>query len=532
MASEPPDLPGTGRRLARALAGAPATVRVKLVLAFLVIAALLVLVGVLGLRVLGQANARVERLGTLQLRSATYQALEAYATDLRMMLGVRAAGQPTLTPYTGGATIGGGRQWELSDDAAAFALSQVEVGADEATFGFVPPADDERVLTRIRHDYRVVAAALTRISALDRRGVPGYEAQPHLTIATAADNDLTARAVDLAQRSANETTLLIAANRSAYASSRDLVIAVGAISVVLALGLGMALSWSFVGPIQRTEARLAEIAAGEFTGKLRVPNRDELGSLAANVNRMNDELRRLYGELQEASRHKSEFLAQMSHELRTPLNAIIGFSQVLRQRLVGEINAKQEEYLDDVIASGNHLLSLVNEVLDIEKVEAGQIELELTTVSLREALTRSAALVRDRATGAGIRLSLDLAADVDLVEADDRRLQQVVSNLLANAIKFTPSGGSILVATERRGDVVRVSVSDTGPGVADADRERIFEEFQQTPLGVRQGEGTGLGLTLARRFVELHGGRIWMESVLPSGSRFVFTLPLGEVAPS
>ena len=135
-------------------------------------------------------------------------------------------------------------------------------------------------------------------------------------------------------------------------------------------------------------ARLAEIAEGDFSGRLAVPNRDELGSLAANVNRMNDELRRLYGELETASRHKSEFLANMSHELRTPLNAIIGFSEVLRQRLFGELNAKQEEYLDDVLASGNHLLSLINDVLDLSKVEAGQIELEPTTFSLRDALER------------------------------------------------------------------------------------------------------------------------------------------------
>ncbi len=152
---------------------------------------------------------------------------------------------------------------------------------------------------------------------------------------------------------------------------------------MLALVLGLLLSWSLIGPIQRTEARLAEIAAGDFSGRLDVPNRDELGSLAANVNRMNDELRRVYGELETASRHKSEFLANMSHELRTPLNAIIGFSQVLRQRLFGEINEKQEEYLDDILSSGNHLLSLINDVLDLSKVEAGQVELEVAAFSLR-----------------------------------------------------------------------------------------------------------------------------------------------------
>ena len=274
-------------------------------------------------------------------------------------------------------------------------------------------------------------------------------------------------------------------------------------------------------PIQRTESRLAEIAAGDFSGRLDVPNRDELGSLGANVNRMNDELRRVYGELETASRHKSEFLANMSHELRTPLNAIIGFSQVLRQRLFGEINEKQDEYLDDILSSGNHLLSLINDVLDLSKVEAGQVELEVAPFSLREALERGVVMVRERAVKNGVQLSLELAPDVDVVRGDERRLRQVVFNLLSNAVKFTPAGGSVTVTTARVDGEVHVSVTDTGPGIALADQERIFDEFQQTDVGVQHGEGTGLGLALSKRLVELHGGRIWVESEPGRGSRFV-----------
>ena len=295
---------------------------------------------------------------------------------------------------------------------------------------------------------------------------------------------------------------------------------------MLALGLGLILSWSLISPIQRTEARLEEISAGNFSGRLDVPNRDELGALARNVNRMNDELRRLYGELEATSQHKSEFLANMSHELRTPLNAIIGFSQVLRQRLFGEVNAKQEEYLDDILSSGNHLLSLINDVLDLSKVEAGQVELEVATFSLREALERGVVMVRERAAKNGVRLTLEPAPDVDLVDGDERRLRQVIFNLLSNAVKFTPEGGSIVVATSRADGEVQVSVTDTGPGIAPGDQERIFEEFQQTDVGAEQREGTGLGLALSKRLVELHGGRIWVESEPGHGSRFVFTLPI------
>jgi len=523
-----PTLAATKNRIVGAVARAPAHVRTKLLVAFLVIAALLVLVAVLGLRVLGQANARVETLGTIQLRSSAYQTLAAYATDMRMMLAVRAAGRPLVTGYTGGPNLPGGRRWILSDDDASFALSQVEVGADESTFGFVPPPADELVLGRIRRDYATVDRALAKIKTLDSRGVKGYTAQPFLATAIAADNDLVNRATNLAQRTSAETAVLIAANHHAYVSSRDLFVAVGGISVLLALGLGLFLSWALVDPIQRTESRLAEIAEGDFSGRLDVPNQDELGSLAANVNRMNDELRRLYGELEAASRHKSEFLANMSHELRTPLNAIIGFSQVLRQRLFGEINEKQQEYLDDILSSGNHLLSLINDVLDLSKVEAGQVELEVAAFSLREALERGVVMVREPAAKSGVRLSLESAPDVDIVEGDERRVRQIAFNLLSNAVKFTPEGGSVVVATERVGEEAQISVTDTGPGVAPEDQERIFEEFQQTDVGVMEREGTGLGLALSRRLVELHGGRIWVESEPGRGSRFVFTLPLGE----
>jgi signal transduction histidine kinase len=207
------------------------------------------------------------------------------------------------------------------------------------------------------------------------------------------------------------------------------------------------------------------------------------------------------------------------------LNAIIGFSQVLRQRLFGPINAKQEEYLDDILTSANHLLALINDVLDLSKVEAGQIELEVAPFSLREALERGVVMVRERATQEGVEVALADSPEVDVVDGDERRIRQVIFNLLANAVKFTPAGGAVDVSAAQVNGEVRISVADTGPGVPAADRERIFEEFQQTDLGVEQQEGTGLGLALSKRLVELHGGRIWVESELGKGSAFVFTLP-------
>ena len=316
------------------------------------------------------------------------------------------------------------------------------------------------------------------------------------------------------------------------------------------IGLSVLLARRLVRPIGHMRTAAARIGAGAYDERVELRRRDELGGLADELNRMaaslqasvqgleqkveerTRELQQALAELSQkgrqlevASEHKSHFLANMSHELRTPLNAIIGFSQVLRQRLFGEINAKQEEYLDDILASGNHLLELINDVLDLSKVEAGQVELDVATFSLREALERGVVMVRERATRNGVRLSLEVAADVDLVDGDERRIRQVVFNLLSNAVKFTPKGGSVVVASARENGEVLVSVTDTGPGIAADDRERIFEEFQQTDVGVRQREGTGLGLALSKRLVELHGGRIWVESELGQGSRFVFTLP-------
>jgi signal transduction histidine kinase len=515
--------------LARLVARAPGTVRTKLMLAFLTIAALLVVLAVLGLRVLGQANERVERLAVLQLRSATYQALEAHAADLQQTLGARAAGDPTITLYTGGKNLQGGQQWTLADLAVANTLSQIEVATTEQLFGFVPPPPDERELQQIRSDYAAITRALTHIQQLDRAGVTAYDRErPYVSAARTKGDDLHELAQDLSFKAQAETEGLVKTNGNEYASSRNLFIGVSAASVALALGLGLLLSWSLIGPIRRTEARLAQITEGDFTGRLDVSSRDELGSLAANVNRMNDELRRVYGELETASRHKSEFLANMSHELRTPLNAIIGFSQVLRQRLFGEINEKQDEYLDDILSSGNHLLSLINDVLDLSKVEAGQVELEVAPFSLREVLERGVVMVRERAVNNGVHLSLELAPDVDVLRGDERRLRQVVFNLLSNAVKFTPAGGSVNVSTARVEHEVYVSVTDTGPGIALADQERIFDEFQQTDVGVQHGEGTGLGLALSKRLVELHGGRIWVESALGRGSSFVVAMPSEE----
>jgi signal transduction histidine kinase len=230
--------------------------------------------------------------------------------------------------------------------------------------------------------------------------------------------------------------------------------------------------------------------------------------------------------LEITSGHKSEFLASMSHELRTPLNAVIGFSDVLLERMFGELNERQEEYVRDIRDSGQHLLELINEILDLSKVEAGRMELEPALLSLPALLEQGLALVRERAARQRLEVSLAVAGDVGEVWADEIKLKQVVVNLLTNAVKFTPVGGRIDVDARVVGEEAVVSVRDTGVGIASSDQERIFEAFQR---GDRRAsvEGTGLGLTLSKRFVELHGGRMWVESALGAGSTFAFAIPVG-----
>jgi GAF domain-containing protein len=243
---------------------------------------------------------------------------------------------------------------------------------------------------------------------------------------------------------------------------------------------------------------------------------------------------RLFREIEEksrqieaANRHKSEFLANVSHELRTPLNAIIGFSEVLGERMFGELNEKQAEYTEDILSSGRHLLALINDILDLSKIEAGRMELEVTTFHLPDAIENAILLIRERASRHGIKLDRVIDDRLSDFKGDERKVKQILVNLLTNAVKFTPEGGQIKVGARLGDSAVVISVTDTGIGVAREDQEAIFEEFRQASGNyARKREGTGLGLTLTRKFVELHGGKIWVASELGKGSTFTFTLPI------
>jgi two-component system, NtrC family, sensor kinase len=231
-------------------------------------------------------------------------------------------------------------------------------------------------------------------------------------------------------------------------------------------------------------------------------------------------------QLEVASQHKSEFLANMSHELRTPLNAIIGYSELLEEEAGDLDGGRLVPDLQKIAAAAKHQLSLINDILDLAKVEAGRMELEVADFDLATAIDNALTLVHERASRRGIALGRAIDKSVGNTRGDERKVTQILLNLLSNALKFTPEGGRVDVRATVNGELVEVSVADTGVGIAPEDQEAVFEEFRQVGKSHKKAEGTGLGLALCRKFVELHGGRIWVKSELGQGSTFTFALPV------
>ena len=318
----------------------------------------------------------------------------------------------------------------------------------------------------------------------------------------------------------------------------------------LLLGLGLAfvasylLARTFSAPILRLQRGAARIGAGDLSARIDVQSGDEIEALANEFNKMAAQLEEYTtglekmvsqktAQLEQANRHKSEFLTNMSHELRTPLNAIIGFSDVLREQYFGELNAKQMEYAHDIHQSGQHLLSLINDILDLSKIEAGRMELNESRFHLPTTIDNALVLIRERALELNLSVKADIAAEIGDFVADERKVKQILINLLSNAVKFSHPNGWVLLTASRGTKEVVISVQDAGDGVALDDQAAIFEEFHQLNRpGSAKQEGTGLGLALARRFVELHGGRIWVDSQPGNGATFSFSLPDREMAPA
>jgi signal transduction histidine kinase len=503
--------------LVRAIGRVRLPLGAKLIGGFTLIAALLGVAIVLGLVALGDSNSRGKQLLSLQKETAYEQLLLTDADNLAKLLGNR-----TTLGSDAGSSPSGLLLLSLVDSNISSALGTLRKDLGSA-------ASLRRTNPVLARQVQLALSGFqSKLGEIERNDARGRSiTQGDVIFIESNMANLRNILSKLGSSTRSRARNLVAQNDQAFGASRDLLIGVGAGSLALALVLGLLLSWSVVAPLRRTETRLDEIADGEFAGDLAVANRDEIGSLAAKVNRMSDQLERAYRELETASRHKSDFLATMSHELRTPLNAIIGFSEVLHEQMFGELNERQLAYVNDVLEAGKHLLSLINDVLDLAKIEAGRMDLELAQVALPDILRSAISMHSDRADRGGIDLSLHTDPEDITITADERRLRQVVFNLVSNAVKFTPTAGRVEITARAQNEHVEVAVADTGPGIAPEELETIFEEFEQTATG-KEVEGTGLGLPLSRRLVELHGGRLWAESEPGKGSTFRFTLPVKQ----
>lgn len=492
--------------LPRLVARAPFTVYTKLIGAFFTIVALLIIFGLVVIQVLSGINHRSEDLSKLRRKVAAFRQLQHDTTA--QLYGVTTA---LLSPE------------ERMLESALRQLHQFRYDLERLQF---VTKDEAELFSKIRDQHEQLIQVITRMVELTR----GLE----ITKANQIRNTKIVPLADSLERLTNEMVNRAEADietkvdesKRAYIMSRWVVIGFAVGSIGLAILLGYAVSSSLMGPVMLMDKQLGQIASGDFSKQVDVPNRDELGTLANNLNRMNNELSLLYLQLETANRHKSEFLAQMSHELRTPLNAIIGFSQMLEKRVFGGLNEKQMEYVQDIHTSGRHLLSLINDILDLAKVEAGRMDLNLSQFDVPSTLEGTLTLVKEKAAGHNITLTLDVDRQLNTFIGDQRKFKQILLNLLSNAMKFTPDGGRVSVSAKRKDGNMEVSVSDTGFGIAAENQAAIFEEFRQVSDGkAEKSEGTGLGLAITKKFVELHGGRIWVESSPGKGSTFTFSLP-------
>jgi signal transduction histidine kinase len=401
------------------------------------------------------------------------------------------------------------------------------------------PAERE-IIQKIRAGQEEAMTVVADIANLVRDGK--VEAATELQIER---EDPLYRSIDaLVRQVADHENARVAALRASIdAANRRSIVVMGAFalaSVGLALVGGFVISWAFILPVRAADAFLSDVASGKFGGVVEVANKDEFGALADRLNETTRELARLDFEqrqtadalrslnlrLEQASRAKSEFLANMSHELRTPLNAILGFTEMMIDDLYGEIPAELKEPLADIQTNGKHLLRLINDVLDLSKIEAGRMELALGDYAPEDVVGTVRASLRSLANEKGIDLVTQVEENLPDAYGDSKRITQCLLNLVGNALKFTRQG-RVSIGVARQGDLLRYRVSDTGIGIPADQIDAVFAEFRQVDATTtRDFGGTGLGLSITKKFVEMHGGRIWVESELGKGSTFYFTIPL------
>ena len=501
------------RPLVELVSRAPARVQTKLLAAFLAIAGLLILGGAVGLQGLREVNERTEELIKLQRKIEAYRQVQHDTTSqlYSVALALVSSDERTL-------------------DSTLRQLNQFGYDVDRLEF---VAKDEVELLEQFRKDYDRFVAIVTEVVDLIRGGHNAPAKEMQLREASPIADRLERLTNQLVNKAEADMVAGIETTERSYASEQWLVLAFAVGSIALALGLGYVISWSLLGPVKAIEQRLNGIAAGDFTGRVQVASKDELGTLAANVNRMSEELGRLYQQLEAFSRNKSQFLANMSHELRTPLNAIIGVSEMLRED--AEALKQDLEPLDRVLGAGRHLLALINDILDLSKIEAGRMELHPDSFAVAPLVDDVVKTIEPLAAKNGNQVAVHCDGEIGTMHADQMRLRQALLNLMSNANKFTERGTITIDARhgqENGHDWITLAVTDTGIGMTPAQMGKLFQEFSQASSATASKYGgTGLGLVISRRFCQMMGGDITVESEPGRGSTFTIRLPRIVEAP-
>ena len=533
----PEATPGLGERIPRLLlaywplgplvrwvARLRASVHSKLLGAFLLIALLLIAMGAMSLQSIASVARQSRLLDQARERVDASRQIE-HALGLQMT-------------FTRNALL-------VRDDATIESIFR-ENNRFRDTFDRLEaaaPPDQRETIQRLRNTQDKVMVTVARIAALIREDKADEAMDLHLSEGYPLYREI-ATLVTRAVR--NEEAGMGQLREGVEATYRRALLLTGgfaAASIVLALGLGFVISWSFILPVRQAEGFLGQVAKGDFSANIDVANRDEFGALARQMNEMSRELHELYDaqrraahqlrvlntELEQASRAKSNFLASMSHELRTPMNAILGFTEMIRDGLYGEIPPEIQEPVSDIHTCGKQLLGLINNVLDLSKIEAGHMELALGEYVVEDIVNTVKLSLRALASTKGLDLVTAVTPDLPLCVGDGKRITQCLMNLAGNALKFTREG-RVEIRAELEGENMLFAVADTGIGIPADQIDSIFEEFRQADATVsRDFGGTGLGLSITRKLVELHGGQIWVESLPGKGSTFFFSIP-GRVA--
>ena len=492
------------------VARAPVTVRAKLNWAFFAIVALLIVFGVVVLQVLGGMNRRSEELSQLRRKVAAFRQLQQDTTA--QLYSVTAA---LLTPEA------------RTLERAIRQLNEYRYDLDRLQF---VTGDEETLFRKINAEHERLNQLIADVLQLTRRREFARAKELRLTMLTPLADSLERLTNEIVNRAEADMEAKVDESSRSYLTSRWVVIGFAAGSIGLAILLGYAISLSLMGPITRMDEQLGRIASGDFSAQVDVRNRDELGTLGRNLNRMNNELRSLYQQIEAASRHKSDFLASMSHELRTPLNAIIGYSEMLTEEAAEREQKDLVPDLQKIRASGKHLLALINDILDLSKIEAGKIELVPENFEIGGLIEEVASMVQPLVEQRSNVLAINRAGDLGSMFADITKVRQILFNLLSNACKFTERGTITLdVARQQTEDAewLSLTVSDTGIGLSEEQMMRLFQPFSQADLQTaRKYGGTGLGLALTKQYCEMMGGQIGVRSVPEQGSTFGVRLPL------